>query len=438
MECKKNCETCHKKKDKKECKKKKDKCCKTKGKIIHVTTTIQDAVDKAKPGSIIVVPEGTYTSEPNDNSAVVTIPIHLTGLTIIGLPGAVIDAQGLNFGIYSAPEGEVPIPYQPEVPCPTGGIEKLTIVGLEIKNYWVDGIFLVAAYKFSFVNVNTWSDGSAYYGLFPICSYKGTIKGCSASGHIDSGIYVGDSKAVSVIACTAFNNPIGIEIENSIGCNVQLNDVYGNAIGILVNINPNLPVKVNCKNLIAYNNVHDNVEPFPDPDRNLPNPTIETPEFLPPIGILGSGGGPQVYLGNTIINNTTVGLAFSDLPIRWWGPPTPDDPVQPRDPGLYPQRFPHGIVVTQNYMSDNGAALGGLDVAFITNGNVKKLLCIDASNTLNSANDADPTGALLLAATSIPGERDVTTFNPDVPPVPIPLQPTPCKVPKWARKMLIL
>ena len=278
-------------------------------KVIVVTTTIQDAVNKAKPGTTIKIPAGTYYESVN-------IPTNLTGLTLLGSNGAIIDATGFTNGIQSFYPGPIPDAYvTPEVPCSDAGIKGLTIKGLTIRNANENGIFLAGATKFRILNCILENDGE--YGVFPTCCEKGLIANCTCSGHTDAGIYVGIDTDISVLYNTTFSNAIGIEIENSIFCSVQYNDTYNNAVGILFDIGPNIPIKENAKLLAAFNNIHDNINPYPNPDFGIPGVEV-TPDFTP-VGLLLFGGGPVVLFENTFTNNGAAEFAAIDLPIRWWG-----------------------------------------------------------------------------------------------------------------------
>ena len=55
--------------------------------LIRVRTTIQAAVDTAKPGDVVLVPAGTY----HENVVVST-----DGVSLVGLTGAVLDGAGVD------------------------------------------------------------------------------------------------------------------------------------------------------------------------------------------------------------------------------------------------------------------------------------------------------------------------------------------------------
>jgi hypothetical protein len=64
--------------------------------VITVTTTVQDAVNAAKPDDRIVVPPGTYHE---------TVDVTTNNLIIVGSRGAVLDAGGFTNGIHVGGDG---------------------------------------------------------------------------------------------------------------------------------------------------------------------------------------------------------------------------------------------------------------------------------------------------------------------------------------------
>src|SRR5207249_8255234 len=86
-------------------------------------------------------------------------------------------------------------------------------------------------------------------------SSHGVIERCSASGHNDTGIYVGQSHDVIVRHSVAFGNVNGIEFENSQRVRGVANETYDNVVGILVVVLPGLDVKTTSDVLVAGNRV---------------------------------------------------------------------------------------------------------------------------------------------------------------------------------------
>jgi parallel beta-helix repeat protein len=108
----------------------------------------------------------------------------------------------------------------------------------------------------------TWTGGpkatNGAYGIYPVESTGVLVDGCKVSGASDAGIYVGQSKAITVRYNYVENNVAGIEIENSRDALVLSNLVTRNTGGILVFDLPNLPVMGGGNVVIRQNLVVDN------------------------------------------------------------------------------------------------------------------------------------------------------------------------------------
>jgi pectin methylesterase-like acyl-CoA thioesterase len=86
-----------------------------KAEIVPVFTTIQAAVDAAKPGDIVFVPSGTYRE---------TIRVLKDSITILGPESAVIDASGFANGIHVGADIFAP---GPNPVCPAVAVRNFTI-----------------------------------------------------------------------------------------------------------------------------------------------------------------------------------------------------------------------------------------------------------------------------------------------------------------------
>src|SRR5207247_860776 len=81
----------------------------------------------------------------------------------------------------------------------------------------------------------------------------GVIERCRASGHDDTGIYVGQDTGVTVRQSVTFANVNGIEFENSHYVRALGNEAYDNVVGILVVLLPGLDVKTSSDVLVSGN-----------------------------------------------------------------------------------------------------------------------------------------------------------------------------------------
>src|SRR5439155_602344 len=139
-----------------------------------------------------------------------------------------------------------------------------------------NGVLLSGVNGFLISGVTAQDNGE--YGLFPVHSSHGVIERCRASGHNDTGIYVGQSHDVIVRHSVAFGNVNGIEFENSQRVRGVANETYDNVVGILVVVLPGLDVKTTSDVLVAANRVPGNGTASPIP-------------FLPAVDLLWDGSG---------------------------------------------------------------------------------------------------------------------------------------------------
>ncbi len=278
--------------------------------VVQPGGSIQAAIDAARPGSVIFVQPGTYSE-----ALTVSKPLALVGQGA----GAVLENPG------SAENGV------------TVTIGPFALSNFTVRDFGENGVLLTGVNGFLLHRVATVNDGE--YGLFPVSSAAGLIVGCSASGHTDTGIYVGQSRGVVVLGSSASANVNGIEIENSSQMAVLDNDTGNNTLGILVDLLPGLPVTSAAGVVVRGNRVHDN---------NMPN---TSPGGLAALVPTGSGvivlGTDQVEVGdNTVTGNETVGIAVvSSEVLAALGVPVT---------GIEPN--PDGVHVVGNDVVGNGTA----------------------------------------------------------------------------------
>jgi parallel beta-helix repeat protein len=290
--------------------------------IVQPGQSIQAAVDAAQPGTEIFLEPGTYFQ-----SVVVSTPnIILTGLK--GPHGESVTIEnpgGMDQGIIATPTAS-----------------GFTLTDLTVRDFGEDGVLLEGVTGFTLSNITAQDNGE--YGLFPVFSSFGIITGCTASGHHDTGIYVGQSAFVAVAASRAFDNVIGIEIENSSHIAVVGNDAFNNTAGILVDLLPGLDVTTSSDIFLGHNFVHDN-------NRTNDGDPGSIESFVPSgTGILVLGADHVTIEANRVTGNNFVGIgvASSLLLAQIAGlPPSDFTGIEPN---------PDGTLVVSNYVVGNGSS----------------------------------------------------------------------------------
>jgi len=249
--------------------------------IVTAGSSIQAAVDAASAGDMIQIQPGTYHE---------AIIVNKPGLRLVGISsqsgGVIIENPGnQNNGISVRADGD--------------GFE---LYNVTIKNFGRNGVFIIRADNFVLDHVTTINCGE--YGLFPLLCNGGKIDHCSATGHEDTGIYIGQSTNIEMSFNEAFANVNGLEIENCSHVTVTNSQSYDNVVGILVVLLPGLSVTTSTDITLTRNHVYDNNHiNFADPDGGFE-------AFVPSgSGILIVGTDNTVVENNTVKGNNFLGIA---------------------------------------------------------------------------------------------------------------------------------
>ncbi|MGN3973759.1 parallel beta-helix domain-containing protein [Tsuneonella sp. SYSU-LHT278] len=243
-------------------------------------TRLQEALILAEPGDEIVLGAGRFSLDDG-------LSLDVDGVTV---RGAGMDATVLDFtGQKGAGEGLLVTS------------DRVTLRDFAVENPKGDGIKSKGADDIVYYRVRVaWTGGplstNGAYGIYPVESSNVLIDGVQVSGASDAGIYVGQSRKITVRNSLAQANVAGIEIENSRDALVEANLVTRNTGGILVFDLPSLPVMGGGNVLVRDNLVIDN----------------DTSNFAPPGNIVAGvrrGTGIMVMANDavTVEHNTITG-----------------------------------------------------------------------------------------------------------------------------------
>ena len=210
--------------------------------VVNPGGSIQEAIDRAAPGSTIRVQPGEYYE---------SITVDVDKITLIGGDGTPASRPALDgHGVHS------------DAVIVSG--HDFTMSNFVVRHFVGNGV--VAQETTNFTLKDTKLEDTGLYGVYPVRSSFVKIQRVEVIGARDAGIYVGQSKGIVVEDCVAHGNVTGIEIENSVDARVERNRVYDNAGGILVFALPGNPSKEARRTRVALNKItSNNHENFADP-----------------------------------------------------------------------------------------------------------------------------------------------------------------------------
>ena len=244
---------------------------------------IQRAIDAARPGDTVLIPYGIYNER---------LVVDISDLTIHGIPN--------EDGEYPIFDGQNKLP---EAVIASGN--NFEIAFLTARNFTDNGFLVEGVTDLHMHHLNSHDTGT--YGIYPVKSTNVVVEYVVASGVNDAAIYAGQTENVVVRFCEAYDSVIGVEIENSINGDVHDCYIYGNSLGILYVVLPNLTSKVSRIGKV-YNNVVENNNRFND------GPPGSTVADVPPgTGLLLFGSDNIEVYDNTFTGNKTTGTAIFSL-----------------------------------------------------------------------------------------------------------------------------
>lgn len=347
---------------------------------------LQEALILAAPGDVIELGEGRFTLTDG-------LSLDVAGVTVRGQG---MDKTILDFtGQQGAGEGLLVTS------------DNVTLQGFAVENPKGDGIKSKSADMIVYSGIRVeWTGGpkasNGAYGIYPVESVGVLVTNSKVSGASDAGIYVGQSRDITVAENIVTFNVAGIEIENSRNALVTNNIASKNTGGLLVFDLPGLPV-MNGGNVILRDNVvKDN----------------DTPNFAPPGNIVANvrrGTGVLVMANDGVLieNNAFEGNATAHVMVIAYTQSYDDPRYNPyaRNVIIGPNEFGRGGYDPQIDGKEMLlAAFGGALPPVLWDGNVEddNGLKIAAGVTGWSLNLSKPGQSLAEAS---PGPLDLTPLE---------------------------
>lgn len=255
--------------------------------------TVQSAVDAAKPGDLVLIAPGNYTEAVTVRTP--SIVIRGEDRNTVILDGA----DALENGILVA-------------------ADNVAVENLTVRRFAVNGLLFTKAYddnaddpddheilqgyRASYVSASN----NGLYGIYAFFARGGVIEHSYASGHSDSGFYVGQCKPCDAVLRDNIGelNAVGYEGTNASGNLYVLNSIWRhNRVGVTPNSQDMERLAPQGDTVIAGNLVEANQDP------RAPSAA----QGGSGLGIAVGGGERNRVLRNLVRGNVNAGIVVTDL-----------------------------------------------------------------------------------------------------------------------------
>ena len=339
--------------------------------------TIQEAVDAAAPGALILVAEGTYQE---------AVQVETDDLTIRGLDRNKVVLDG-NFELDNG--------------IRVLGAKGVAVENMTAMNYTHNGFFWtgVDGYRGSYLTSYRTGD----YGIYAFDSVNGQLEHIYAAGSPDAGIYIGECYPCNAVIddTVSEHNGLGYSGTNSGGNLNIVNSIFRfNRAGVVPNSGSYELCYPNRATTIVGNEVYSN--------NQADTPAIDVALLAMGNGILVAGGVLNDIERNLVYDHDKTGIGLvpfleedpnDEMPTKdEWDTPCSEQkqqtPTKPSGPLLWDSQENRVLenVVAGNRLADIMVASAGTDVSTLGNCFSKNNIGSSLPNNLQTLAPCDGTG----------------------------------------------
>lgn len=246
-------------------------------------TTIQEAVDAAEPGDLVLIDEGVY----NEAVDVTTDDVTLRG---VDRNEVVLDGE-----------------FELENGVRTLDADGVVVENMTARNYVTNGFFWTGSDRYRGSYLTAYRNG--FYGIYSFDAYDGQFDNSLGSGNADAGFYIGECYECNAVIdnVIAEHNGLGYSGTNSGGDLYIVNSTFRyNRAGIVPNSGSYELCYPGRRNTIVGNVVHDN--------NNLEAPATDLNLVAHGNGILVGGSVENDVERNLVFDHDRTGIAAAPFP----------------------------------------------------------------------------------------------------------------------------
>jgi hypothetical protein len=338
--------------------------------------TIQEAVDAAQPGDLVLIDEGTY----NESVTVETDDLVIRG---VDRNSVVLDGE-----------------YELDNGIRVVGADGVAVENLTAQNFRFNGFFWtgVDGYRGSYLTAVRNGD----YGIYAFDSVNGLLEQSYGSGSPDAGFYVGQCDPCNVVldGVVSEYNGLGYSGTNSSGnLSIVRSTFRFNRAGIVPNSGDGEKLAPQRENVIVGNLVYSNNQPD--------TPGIDAALLAMGNGILVAGGLDNMIERNRVWDHDIAGIALV---------PNADKNIYPSNGNEVRDNDVSGSRVADLGMTatpDGGNCFGGNVFTSSKPAQIEQAAPCDGAAP-SAPFDADPLPLDQLIGRERPGAGDITSM-PDAP-----------------------